>query len=181
MTEEANEVFSNEGAVMKFKATVQKVLMISTLLTAHCYADSSVGCGLGSMIFKENSLLSSSARVTTNQISLTQYLGVTSGTSGCSRHDIVLNEQSHVHFAEINLKSLSIDMAKGHGEYLVSFAQTLGCKDQAADHFAEVTRVNFSKIFPNRQTNAQEMLNNLGQALREDSQLKHNCLKANLI
>lgn len=163
---------------MKFRIVV---LAVSTLLTLNVFADSSVGCGLGSMIFKENSLLSSSARVTTNQLFLTQYLGVTSGTSGCARHDIVLNEQSHVHFAEVNLKSLSIEMAKGQGEYLASFAHTLGCNEGATEHFAELTRSNFSKIFPSYKTNAQEMLNNLGQTLRADSELKNNCRKANLI
>lgn len=163
---------------MKFKMLV---LTVSTMLTFNTFADSSVGCGLGSMIFKENSLLSSSARVTTNQIFLTQYLGVTSGTSGCSRHDIVMNEQSHVHFAEVNLKSLSIDMAKGNGEYLASFGKTLGCDDASLSHLGEVTQKNFENIFTSRKTDANEMMMNLGKALRADSSLNQHCYKAKLI
>lgn len=163
---------------MKLKIAI---LAASTMLTFNSFADSSVGCGLGSMIFKENSLLSSSARVTTNQIFLTQYLGVTSGTSGCSRHDIVMNEQSHVHFAEVNLKSLSIDMARGNGEYLASFAKTLGCDDNSLPHLGEVTRNSFERIFTSSKTDAGQMMTNLGKTLRADSALSHQCYKAKLI
>lgn len=161
---------------------MKKLLVtVLMLLGFNVYADSSVGCGLGSMIFKDNTLLSSTLRVTTNQVFLTQYLGVTSGTSGCSRHDIVLNEKAHIHYAEINLEKIEQDMVKGQGEYLSMLAVTLGCEFNQINNFNQYAKSHYSHIFNSAETNAGQMLKNLGTQIRQNKSLTKNCLKANLI
>lgn len=155
--------------------------MILVSLSAVSYADSSVGCGLGSLIFKDTSLISSSLRVTTNNVFLTQYLGVTSGTSGCSRHSIVQNEKSHIHFAEVNFKKLTEEMARGEGQYLQAFAFTLGCKVDAASELGRLTKNQFEKIIPDENVDANQMLKNLGSTIRLNSNLSKNCSKAFII
>ncbi len=144
-------------------------------------ADNSVGCGLGSMIFKDNTLLSSTSRVTTNNLFLNQYFGVTSGTSGCTRHDIVMNEKSHIHYAEVNLEQLSLEMAKGDGQFVSTFAMTLGCSDAVTPAFNKMTKQNYENIFTNENVKAADMLKNLGTSLRQDKNLTQNCSKAFLI
>lgn len=161
---------------------MKKLLSLALVLFGfNAFADSSVGCGLGSMIFKDNTLLSSTLRVTTNQVFLTQYLGVTSGTSGCSRHDIVMNEKAHIHFAEVNLEKIEQDMIKGQGDYVSVLAYTLGCQDSVINQFNVFTKNNYEKIFNSSETNAGQMLKNLGHEMRSNKSLSKNCIKANLI
>jgi hypothetical protein len=157
------------------------MMMILGSLSAVSHADSSVGCGLGSLIFKDTSLISSSLRVTTNNVFLTQYLGVTSGTSGCTRHSIVQNEKSHIHFAEVNFKKLSEEMAKGEGQYLQAFAFTLGCKENLSKELGRETKTHFENIIPDENVDSNQMLKNLGQTIRQNSNLSKNCSKAFLI
>jgi hypothetical protein len=106
--------------------------------------DSSSGCGLGWMFFKKNSLVSSSLRSTTNASSGNATFGMTSGTSGCAKHDIVQNEKKAIHFAEANFGKLMQEMSQGSGEYLTSFSVVLGCKNNAG--FSSAMQKNFSSV-----------------------------------
>ncbi|MFZ4713502.1 MAG: DUF3015 family protein [Bacteriovoracaceae bacterium] len=164
---------------MKLKLVL--LTLITSAFTHAAFADSSVGCGLGSLVFKDNSLVSSTLRVTTNHMFLTQYLGVTSGTSGCTRHSIVMNEKAHIHFAEVNLDQLSKEMASGEGQYLNAFAFTLGCKNGLSKDLGAVAKAHYDQIFPNENVNANDMLKNLGATIRLNPTLSKNCSKAQII
>jgi hypothetical protein len=94
-----------------------------------------VGCGLGSMIWKDNSIISALFAITTNHSFSSQLFGITTGTSGCSQHSIVKREMYPVYYAEANLPELRHEMAMGQGEYLTTFAQVLGCKPESQIQF----------------------------------------------
>jgi hypothetical protein len=127
---------------------MSKVLVLLAgllLFSAAAFAsDSSSGCGLGWMILKKNSLVSSSLRATTNGIFFNATFGMTSGTSGCAKHDIVQNEKKAIHFAEANFGKLMQEMSQGSGEYLTSFSAVLGCKNNAG--FSSAMQKNFSAV-----------------------------------
>jgi len=105
--------------------------------------DSSSGCGLGWMVFKKNSLVSSSLRATTNTIFLNT-IAMTLGTSGCARHDIVMNEKKAIHFAQANFGKIMQEMAQGKGEYMTAFAEVLGCSNAAA--FSSSMQKNYGQV-----------------------------------
>ncbi len=91
-------------------------------------ADGSSGCGPAWYIFKENSIVSSSLRNTTNGILWpVSTLGMTFGTSNCAKHSLVLEEQRSLHFATKSYDLLRQDMARGSGQHLNAYIASFGC------------------------------------------------------
>lgn len=93
-------------------------------------ADSSNGCGLGWELTSKQSLLSSAIRQTTNTI-LPNTFSMTSGTSGCAKHEIVQNDERAVYYAVNNYDSILPEIAQGQGEFLAAFGEALGCDANA--------------------------------------------------
>lgn len=151
---------------MKFLLAL--TLVFSSISLAQ--ADSSVGCGLGTMIWKKNSIISALFRGTTNHSFSSQLFGITSGTSGCSQHSIVQREMYPVYFAEANLPELRYEMAVGKGEYLATFAEVLGCSTQARGEFMNWAKNEYSEIFNAQDLTPAQMLKNLGTQFKSTKQ-----------
>jgi hypothetical protein len=107
--------------------------------------DQSSGCGLGWQVTQRMSLLSSAIRSTTDAF-LPNTFSMTSGTSGCAKHDIVKNDEKAVLFAANNYDSLIVEMAQGSGEFLEGFAQALGCDEGSFSKFTTFTQSRYQKI-----------------------------------
>ncbi len=160
---------------------MKKILAIVVLVTSFsAMADSSTGCGLGSLIWKENTIISALFRSTTNHSFSSQLFGITSGTSGCSQHSLVKRDMAPVYYAEANKEELKIDMARGEGEYLTTFAEALGCPSNLKKQFSNETQKNFSKIFPTSNTTPLEMLNSVKAVIKENSSLQGQCTYASI-
>lgn len=125
------------------------VLVLTTLISASAFAagDQSSGCGLGWELFKKNSLVSSSLRASTNAMA-SNSVAMTSGTSGCAKHDIVMKDQAVRHYAEANYQKLLSEVAIGSGEHLSSFVAILGCHGQAGVSASQILQQNYGTIFP---------------------------------
>lgn len=139
-------------------------LMLSSIAIAR--ADSSTGCGLGSMIWRENSIVSALFRATTNHSFSSQLFGITTGTSGCSQHSIVKRDMYPVYYAEANLPELRHEMAVGQGEYLATFAQVLGCSPEAQVQFMQWAQQSYGGLFTSAKTTPAEMLKGLGREFK---------------
>ena len=148
------------------------VLIFSSIAIAR--ADSSTGCGLGSMIWKQNSIVSALFRATTNHSFSSQLFGITTGTSGCSQHSIVKRDMYPVYYAEANLPELRYEMAMGSGEYLATFAQVLGCSPEAQVQFMQWAQKSYGTLFPSSEAKAQDLLKGLGQSFKQ-TQLASSC------
>jgi hypothetical protein len=133
-------------------------------------ADSSSGCGLGWMVFQKNSLVSSSLRATTNTMFLNT-IAMTFGTSGCAKHDIVMNEKKAIHFAEANFEKIMQEMAQGNGEFISSFAQVLGCRDVAG--FNQATKNNFAQLVGPQ--NGVELFERISQEFTQNFSIQKAC------
>ena len=120
-------------------------VILASLITLPAMADdSSSGCGLGWMVFKKNSLVSSALRATTNAIALNT-VAMTSGTSGCAQHSIVKNESRGIHFTEANFEQLKMELAQGQGEFSQGLALVMGCEGQT-ERFQNVMQNQYSEI-----------------------------------
>ncbi len=139
------------------------------LFPALSMADSSTGCGLGSIIWKENSILSALFRATTNHSFSSQLFGITTGTSGCSQHSIVKRDMYPVYYAEANLPELRYEMAQGQGEYVATFAEVLGCSPSAQAEFATWAKGSYSKLFNDANATPKDFLKGLGRELKQTS------------
>ena len=154
-----------------------KKLFISMFLVfcAQALADSSVGCGLGSLIWKDNSIVSALVRGTTNQSFSSQLFGITTGTSGCSKHSIVQVEHAPVYYAEANLDQLKVQAAQGEGEYLQGFAQTFGCSEDTYASFGQSMNQNYGELFVNAPSAPREFVNQVKSIMVKQSQFTSNC------
>lgn len=128
-------------------------------------------CGLGWQITQKKSFVATTTRGTTNAF-VPPTFGMTSGTIGCDKHSFTKNEEAGVTFAMANQENLSLEMAKGEGEYVAGFAESLGCKDSAA--FGRMTQSKYSEIIGG-ETSAVQMYKNVKQQISKNAALAASC------
>jgi len=156
------------------------IITFLTLIVSSAFA-ADAGCGLGSMIIQKNSKVLQLFAMTTNQTLLTQPLGITSGTSGCSASGIVMNDKQMEYFVEVNHSDLSREMAQGQGEKLNTLAALNGCATaEAQAAFAGMTQSSFDKIVPSADVKPTEMVRNLKAQAAADSKVANLCQVASL-
>lgn len=137
--------------------------------SAASFADSDVGCGVGSQIWagqsgKAPKLLAA----TTNGVFFNQMIGVTFGTLGCSGNGKVTAQA--VTFTHENAEALARDMAVGEGENLNTLAELLQIPAQHKAHFFTVSKQNFAKIYATEQS--AQVLVTLQQVMAQDQILQ---------
>lgn len=137
------------------------------------YADA--GCGLGSMIFSKNTIVSQTTAWTTNMVWANQTFGITTGTSNCTANGWVKEDRKEKYFAEANFGSLSVEMARGQGDSLQAFAQVLGCSDDSVSEFGRMTREKYNQIFTSEKTTSMEMLDQVKEQISLHPQLAQAC------
>lgn len=135
-------------------------------------ADSSSGCGMGYEIAPKQSLVSSSTRSLVNA-TFSNSIAMTLGTSGCAKHSIVKNDAKGIHFAEANLNQLAIEMARGNGEFVTSFATVFGCQNSSA--FGSMVQANYENVLPSVSTSGVELYNNVKAQIKNNATLASTC------
>ncbi len=133
------------------------------------------GCGLGSLVMKENSLVMQVLAATTNGTSGSQTFGITSGTSNCVSGGMVKAQREQTAFAEVNFQDLKRNMATGGGEFVVSFASLLGCEDRAKAGFVKMTQDKYETIFTNAKTTPIQMLQTVKSEIKANPALSASC------
>ncbi|MDA8130708.1 MAG: DUF3015 family protein [Elusimicrobia bacterium] len=129
------------------KRILLAVAVIGTFGAAAFAADyGSAGCGLGSLVFKENDGTQILA-ATTNGTFGSQTFGITFGTSNCNAKGMIKVSKARESFIEANFKDLSRDAAKGNGEYVTSLAKLYGYTPENAWQFGRLLQKNHSAIF----------------------------------
>lgn len=143
------------------------MILLVTLVFAYQTqaADGSSGCGPGWYLFKNNSLISSALRATTNGFLFpATSLGMTFGTSNCTRHGIVNKEKETLHFVTHNYFEIKAQAAMGKGSHLVALAQTMGCSRFASEQLGHSLKKSYGEIFPS--TNSIHPENSLVQIFK---------------
>lgn len=154
--------------------------IILGLVSQVCFAaDGSSGCGPGWYVLKDNSILSSALRATTNGILIpTVTLGMTFGTSNCTKHSIVKNEVEHIKYATENLYEIAADSTRAQGPFLNTYAELMGCKGKHQKTFNQGMQRNFKKIFNDLNSKPQEVIKNTYIMILESSELRQSCFQA---
>ncbi len=149
---------------MKKGLLMKKVLVsiaaVAALSTAgFATVNSQTGCGLGSQIIKDDSsALMLALQATTNGIFGNQTFGITSGTSGCKRAQLVLNERA-AEFVAANMDQLSREIAIGQGESVETLAELMNIEDKAT--FATALQANYNAIYANEKADMATVLDNV--------------------
>jgi hypothetical protein len=102
-------------------------------------------CGLGWQVTQNKTLLGTMTRGTTHYF-LPPTFSMTTGTSGCVKHEIARNEVEGVKYVATNLDSLSAEMAQGSGEYVDGLARVMGCDESVMGRFGAMTQRKFRSI-----------------------------------
>ncbi len=127
------------------------VVFAASAMAAGGTARSNVGCGLGTMLFKNNadgSSLLQAFQATTNATFGNQTFGVTSGTSECSQPAKFVKNDRVNEFVFANLDYLAKDIANGKGETLDTLAELMGVPAADRGTFARNLKTHFAEIFP---------------------------------
>lgn len=153
------------------------VLSFLSLLSLPAFSsDSSSGCGPGWYIFKDNSLVSSALRLTTNGILFPSVtLGMTLGTSNCTQHKIVRTEQESLKYATENYYELLADTSLGQGEFLSQFSDVIGCQQQTKAMFSSKMRENFGHIFKTHKPQPDQVLIEVYKIILTSPDLTRSC------
>jgi hypothetical protein len=121
--------------------------------------NSQTGCGLGSMIIKDDSTaIMLALQATTNGTSANQTFGITSGTSGCKKTKFVMNERAE-EFVASNMDQLAKEIAMGHGESVDTLAELLSVEDKEA--FASALQSNYNSIYSTDDVKMAEVLDTI--------------------
>ncbi len=117
------------------------------------------GCGLGSMIIKDDSsAILLALQATTNGTSGNQTFGITSGTSGCKKTKLVMNERAE-EFVASNMDQLAKEIAMGQGESVDTLAELLAVEDKEA--FAQALQTNYNNIYSKDDVKMAEVLDTI--------------------
>ncbi len=135
------------------------------------FADSDVGCGIGSQVWAgQSGKVPKILAGTTNGLFANQLFGITFGTLGCSGTGTVTAQA--VTFTNENSEALARDMAVGQGESLNVLASLLNIKEADKARFFALTKTNFSKIYSSDNTSSAQVLASLQSAMAQDDVLK---------
>lgn len=141
------------------KILVSAVAVLALSTSAMAGVNSQTGCGLGSMVIKDDSsAIMLALQATTNGTSGSQTFGITSGTSGCNKTKFVMNERAE-EFVASNMDILAKEIAVGHGESLDTLAELLNVEDKAA--FAVALQSNYNSIYTSKQVEMSDVLDNI--------------------
>lgn len=130
------------------------------------------GCGLGSLIIKEDGKIQIIA-ATTNGTGV-QTFAITTGSSNCKlvKEDLAQAEQEV--FISSNLASLTKDAARGDGEYLYNLSEVMGCNEGGHyEVFAALSQQNFGDVFSD--TDAARIRNRYVSIISNDETLAKAC------
>ena len=168
---------------MKYLVSNKKIcISVAFLLNTvafNAHALGAAGCGLGSIIFKDNGKVFQILAGTTNGTFGSQTFGITSGTSNCatsgSNHS---NNQKQKDYITANLATLQKEAAQGNGESIEGLAAVMGCPVSSYEEFGAYTQLNYHSIFSTH--NAGDVANNINSELQKNETLYKTCNMGNI-
>ncbi len=141
------------------KILVSAIAAVALSTSAMATVNSQTGCGLGAVIIKDDSsAVMLALQATTNGTSANQTFGITSGTLGCKKVKLVMNERAE-EFVASNMDILAKEIAVGHGESIDTLAELLSVEDKAT--FSASLQSNYNSIYTSQKVEMNDVLDNI--------------------
>ncbi len=146
------------------------ILAISMLILSYGIAfgagdaHMNTGCGLGTMLFKnnaDNSILLQVLQATTNTSFGNQTFGITTGTSECRRPAKFVKSERLNQFVADNIDNLARDIARGNGESLDALAELMEIAPEERPEVYLRLQANFSNIFTSERVESADVIDNI--------------------
>ena len=146
-----------------------KTVLLTVLLGSSVALANDAGCGLGSLVIKQNTKVMQVLAATTNGSFGSQTFGITFGTSNCSANGLVQNDKQIQYFVEVNQAELTREMAQGHGEKMTTLAALNGCNTEAEiNAFNAKAQASFKTIVPASKITAVDFVSNMKSSAVSD-------------
>jgi len=156
---------------MKRSIVIAASLAALGMGSAHAVEDGP-GCGLGAVLWDgESGVAPQVLAVTTNGTAGSQTFGISTGTLGCDPEGTIEYRASVQHYMGEQLDQVAADMSAGGGDHLGTLAELMEIPEADRKAFYETTQANFSRIFPQADTNARDALLNLQTVMREHARM----------
>ena len=137
-------------------------LIAAVGLTASVYANENTGCGLGSLIIKnQNTVVLQVLAATTNGTSFNQTFGITSGTSNCDKPNNFVSNDKLNKFVSENMDELAMDISAGQGETLTTVAKLMNVEDTKA--FSSKLQANFTNIYTSENVTSANVIDSIAK------------------
>ena len=137
-------------------------LIAAVGLTASVYANENTGCGLGSLIIKnQNTVVLQVLAATTNGTSGNQTFGITSGTSNCDKPSNFVSNDKLNKFVSENMDELAMDISAGQGETLTTVAKLINVEDTKA--FSSKLQSNFTNIYTSENVTSANVIDSIAK------------------
>lgn len=137
-------------------------LIAAVGLTASVYANENTGCGLGSLIIKnQNTVVLQVLAATTNGTSFNQTFGITSGTSNCDKPSNFVSNDKLNKFVSENMDELAMDISAGQGETLTTVAKLMNVEDTKA--FSSKLQSNFTNIYTSENVTSANVIDSIAK------------------
>jgi hypothetical protein len=131
-------------------------------LTTSIYANENTGCGLGSLVIKDQSTVVLQAlAATTNGTSGNQTFGITSGTSNCAKPSNFVSNDKLNKFVGENMDELALDISAGQGETLATVAKLMNVENNA--EFSAKLQANFSNIYTSENVTSAAVIDSIAK------------------
>ena len=131
-------------------------------LTTAVYANENTGCGLGSLIIKnQNTVVLQALAATTNGTSGNQTFGITSGTSNCDKPSNFVSNDKLNKFVGENMDELALDISAGRGETLETVAKLMNVENNEA--FSAKLQSNFTSIYSNENVTSAAVIDSIAK------------------
>ena len=145
-----------------FLTVVAAAALIST--SAFAGGNSNTGCGLGSMVIKnQDTVLMQVLAATTNGTSGNQTFGITSGSLNCTKPTkIAMNDQAQKYVAS-NMDSIAVEVAAGQGENLDTLLSLMHVENKTLA--ASKLKANFSNIYSSADVTSAQVVDGIVDAL----------------
>lgn len=149
-------------------AFIGSVTLGASAVSAQSYG--MAGCGLGSLIIKDNNIMQIFAATSNNPYTPLQTSAITTGTSNCTPGGQAYNEKRQQIFVHVNYEALEHEMAVGTGTRLSAFAGLFGCSSES---FSTAARKEYGTIFASN--NPDTVLAAVRSMIAKDAQLSNSC------
>ena len=131
-------------------------------LTTSIYANENTGCGLGSLIIKNQSTTALQVlAATTNGTSGNQTFGITSGTSNCAKPNNFVSNDKLNRFVSENMDELAMDISSGKGETLSTVAKLMNVENTS--DFSAKLQANFSTIYSSENVTSATVIDSIAK------------------
>lgn len=119
------------------------------------------GCGLGSVLFKDEPGGVQIFAATTNGTFGNQTFGITTGTLNCGDPIWAYSNNETKRFVAHNMDALALEIAQGKGETLDAFAELLQVPTENRAEFAALLQENFDQVFTSEKVVMADVLDNV--------------------